>query len=101
MKTLVFISMAIVLSGCSMEASIFSTDLPTLGNLFQEKPGGAEFISGATGADPGSPGAYVETVPQGYKVQAAVGHFLPKPVQTTTIRGYKVYSSVQGSMLSE
>lgn len=101
MNKLLFALMAVALTGCSMQASIFSTENSPLKIVIQEKPGGAEFVSGATGATTGAAGAYVTTVPSGYKVQAAVGHFLPEPVLTTTVRGYKVYSSIQGSMISQ
>lgn len=80
-------------TACSVTASIDSTSEEPVTIKIQNKPAAAEFVSGSTGA--------YQTTARGYKVQASVGHYLAEPVQETPTRHYKVYSSVQGSMLSE
>lgn len=80
-------------AGCSMTASIDPTSVIDPVSIIQEKPGGAEFVSGSTGT-------YQTTATLHYKVQASVGHYIGQPVLETPTRHYKVYSSVQGSMLS-
>jgi hypothetical protein len=84
------------LTGCSLDASILQIELPNAPapTVTFEKPGGAEFVSGA------SPD-YQTTPILGYKVQASVGHFIAEPRIETVGRGYIVYSSVQGNMISE
>lgn len=53
----------------------------------------SEFVSGSR--------PYSQTLQRGYFTSAAVGGMSAEMVQTSTTRGYKVYSSVQGVILSE
>ena len=79
-----------------MNASI--TDLnqvaPIQDNLpvFKNKIAGGEFVSGA--------GNYEFTQIRRYKVKATVGSYQSKVYQTTPRRGYRLYNTVQGSLLS-
>jgi len=54
--------------------------------------GGAEFVS--------SSAQYENTLLNNYHVQQSVGDFLPT-LQQTSPSGYKLYSTVQGQMLSQ
>lgn len=101
-NALVLAALALMATGCSVDASLTNTNLEIPPVVILEKPGGAEFVSGATGSYQNSMGSLPETasLANRYKVQASVGHYLGSPVQETPVRHYKVYSSVQGSMLS-
>lgn len=78
-----------------MNASItdLSPSLPTQDNLpvFKNKIAGGEFVSGA--------GNYEFTQVRRYKVKATVGSYQSKVYQTTP-RGYRLYNTIQGSLLS-
>lgn len=85
----------LLISGCSIDGSILPINELTSNPIATfEKPGGAEFVSGALSK-------YETTAIRHYKVQASVGHFIAEPRIETAGRNYIVYSSVQGSMLSE
>lgn len=92
--TLVAVLAGLSMTACSIDASILNMDQPAKIVISQEKPGGAEFVAGSTGE-------YKTTPLRHYKVQAVAGHFIGVPVQETPNRHYIVYSSVQGSMLSQ
>lgn len=64
-----------------------SVDLPVIKN----KITGGEFVSGA--------GNYELTQIRRYKVKATVGSYQSKVYQTTP-RGYRLYNTIQGSLLS-
>lgn len=91
-RTFFILGLGLALTGCSMDASILNMDEAV--KISFEKPTGAEFVSASTGE-------YMSTPTRHYKVQAVAGHFIGTPVQETPNRKYLVYSSVQGSMLSE
>lgn len=59
--------------------------------IFKNKITGGEFISGA--------GNYEFTQIRRYKVKATVGSYQSKVYQTTP-RGYRLYNTIQGSLLS-
>lgn len=59
--------------------------------IFKNKITGGEFISGA--------GNYEFTQIRRYKVKATVGSYQSKVFQTTP-RGYRLYNTIQGSLLS-
>lgn len=59
--------------------------------IFKNKITGGEFVSGA--------GNYEFTQIRRYKVKATVGSYQSKVYQTTP-RGYRLYNTIQGSLLS-
>jgi hypothetical protein len=82
------------LSGCYMSGGISAID-PGSSNLpGLEKPllTGGDFVAGS--------GQYELTPVRKYKILSAAGGYQPKVV-TKTARGYKVYSSIMGNMISE
>lgn len=95
MKKYILAALALSLTGCSLDASLDMinkvVDTPIL-----QKSQGAEFVSGST--------QYVKTSGSAgagrYEVQASVGNWHGDTMVTTT-RGYTVFTSVQGQMISE
>ena len=80
---------AIGLSACSIEASISSiTDFT---ETALDKPNGAEFVSGSNQFD--------HTLVRNYKINSSAGS-ITKEIKSETPRGYKMYSSVQGALIS-
>ena len=81
------------LSGCYMSGGISdlapSTAIP---GLDKTRANGAEFVSGS--------GEYETTFLKKYKILSSSGGYNAK-VMVKTARGYKVYSSVMGTMLSK
>lgn len=94
-RLLIFAAALGFLTGCSVDASLTNLaggSSPITPPRLFDKAGGSEFVSGSF------PGQL--SVVRQYKVDATVGHFLGQPVQKTA-HGYTVYSSVQGSLISD
>jgi hypothetical protein len=80
---------ALGLSACSIEASISSI---TDASPFElKKATGAEFVSGSN--------QYDHTLLRNYKINSSAGS-MTQEIQSDTPRGYKMYSSVQGALIS-
>lgn len=77
------------LSGCSVVGSITEDVAPGSSVKF-DKATGSEFVSGSN--------QYEHTLLRDYRINSSVGGMI-KEIQSTTPRGYKVYSSVQGALL--
>jgi len=89
----VFLSLAILLVSslaCSKGGVLTLERNPTNAVLTQSVTG-AEFVS--------SSAQYENSLLNNYHVQQSVGDFLPAVEQTSPL-GYKLYSTVQGEMLS-
>lgn len=84
-----FMILAIGLTGCSIDSSLFGVKLPEV--VAQEKPSGAEIVSGST---------QYQLTSNNYQVRASAGSVYDQ-VRGTTSNGYKVFVTVQGQMLSE
>lgn len=87
-------SISLTLTSCFMNAAI--TDLnPAVPQesspVFKNKIAGGEFVSGA--------GSYEFTQIRRYKVKASVGSFASQVYQVTP-KGYRIYNTIQGSLLS-
>jgi hypothetical protein len=80
----------IFLSACSMSGSITSLD-PTATSTRLDKASGGDFISGS--------GKTQLSLVRRYGIQASSGSWNGS-IQNTTPRGYKVYSSIEGTMIS-
>lgn len=94
-KILLGFLVLVMAAGCSVDASLKNLlDSTAPGGIFLQKATGAEFVSGSLGQ-------YQETALRHYKVESSVGSFITKPIITTPGRGYKVFSSVQSSMISD
>lgn len=84
-------SLALLLSACS-EGGMLNLKNP--GNTPFAKPvPGSEFVSSSM--------QYKNSLTRNYKVQQATGSFNSKMQQSSTPRGYKLYYSVQGALISE
>lgn len=99
-SVLVFAILAIMLSGCSMEASIQSL-VDEVKSL--KASGQAHGITSGSGQ---MQKASVSGVASGYKVSASVGivggtNSTNHSLYHETSAGYKVYSTVQGAIVSE
>lgn len=82
-----------LMMGCSNGGNL-TLEGPSGGGGFSlSKAQGAEFVSSSDQFDLSSP--------SGYKVQESVGDFIPNIVQTSSPGNYKLYSSVQGAMISD
>jgi hypothetical protein len=89
MKNLTFImAISVLLSGCGRID--FDSDSP-LRRLIGLKTKG-EFVSGST--------QYQTSLFNNYKLQTSLGGHEPR-LRQTTVNGYKIYASVQGSLMSE
>lgn len=88
-------SISLTLTSCFMNAAI--TDLnpapPSQEDIpvFKNKIAGGEFVSGA--------GSYEFTQIRRYKVKATVGSYASQVYQVTP-KGYRIYNTIQGSLLS-
>ncbi|WP_413559924.1 hypothetical protein [Bdellovibrio sp. HCB209] len=90
MKKLILLAAVTMLaSGCSLEASL--EDLNAI--ITAKAP------SKATGLVSGS--TQDGTTSSGYKIQSSVGNYLSQIEQTTDTGKYKVYSSIQGAIVSQ
>ncbi len=61
--------------------------------LFRKAAPGSEFVS--------SSDQYKSSLTRNYKVQQATGSFASQMKQTSSPRGYKIYYSVQGAVISD
>jgi hypothetical protein len=89
MKKLMLLALMVMASGCSLEASL--EDLNAVIS--------AKAPSKATGLVSGS--TQDGSTASGYKVQSSVGNYLSEIEQTTDTGKYKVYSSIQGAIVSQ
>lgn len=80
---------AVGLVSCSVVGNITDETAPGSTVKF-DKATGSEFVSGSN--------QYEHTLLRDYKINSSVGGMI-KEIQSTTPRGYKVYSSVQGALL--
>ncbi|WP_413586389.1 hypothetical protein [Bdellovibrio sp. HCB274] len=88
-KLMLLAALTLLASGCSLEASL--EDLNAI--ITMKAPSKATgLVSGST-----QDGSTVS----GYKVQSSVGNYLSQIEQTTNTGKYKVYSSVQGAIVSQ
>jgi hypothetical protein len=88
-KIFIFLVMAIAISACSIEASI--SNITDFSSTTLDKMNGAEFVSGSN--------QYDQTLLRNYKVNSSAGS-ITKEIRSETPRGYKMYSSVQGALIS-
>lgn len=86
-----------MLSGCSFDASISSIVPKKVIALVKPAPG-AEFVSGASEGYEQTSGAVAG---QQYYIKASAGHYIPTLASKTTGRGYIVFTTVQGTGISE
>ncbi|UYL10010.1 hypothetical protein B9G69_005395 [Bdellovibrio sp. SKB1291214] len=89
MKKLMLLALMALASGCSLEASLEDLDAII----------SAKAPSKATGLVSGS--TQDGTTSSGYKIQSSVGNYLSEIEQTTDTGKYKVYSSIQGAIVSQ
>tara|TARA_Y100001935_G_C17283338_1_gene498832 strand:+ start:607 stop:912 length:306 start_codon:yes stop_codon:yes gene_type:complete len=87
---LFLMSFPFLLSACSEGGELTLKD-PL--RLFRKAAPGSEFVAASS--------QYESSLTRNYKVQQTVGTFNSKMKQTSSPRGYKLYYSVQGAMLSE
>ncbi len=94
MKILIILSATLMfVTGCSMEASLhqLTSETPI---KFQDPAKATGLVSGSTQTGTASGGGVT------YHVQSTVGNYMSGIEQTTTDNTYKVYSSVQGAIVS-
>ncbi|UXR64374.1 hypothetical protein EZJ49_14995 [Bdellovibrio bacteriovorus] len=93
MKWIVLASLLILASGCSMDASLeqISENSPI---KFQDPAKTTGLVSGSTQTGTATGGGVT------YHVQSTVGNYMSGIEQTTADKTYKVYSSVQGAIVS-
>ena len=98
MKILALFFVMISVSACSMDASLMnlSTVDPTTKTQDPAKMTG--LVSGSTQIGVGKDPTGVST--QTYRVQSTVGNYMSGIEQTTTDHSYRIYSSVQGAIVS-
>lgn len=91
-KRLLIASLIAITTGCSIEVSVErgskSLDLPTLGKT-------SGLVSGSTQLGTATDGTAT------YHVQSTVGNSISEIEQKDTTGTYKIYSSVQGAIVSE
>lgn len=92
LKTLVITLGFAALVGCSEGGQLNLINPNTGRNLTKSVPG-SEFVS--------SSAQFEQSLTRQYKVQQSLGSFSSKMVQTSTPSGYKLYYSVQGSVISD
>ncbi|WP_415063246.1 hypothetical protein [Bdellovibrio sp.] len=94
MKKLMILSITLLLAtGCSMEASLQQLS-SAVATKFQDPAKATGLVSGSTQTGTASGGGVT------YHVQSTVGNYMSGIEQTTTDNTYKVYSSVQGAIVS-
>ncbi|WII73180.1 hypothetical protein QJS83_04745 [Bdellovibrio sp. 22V] len=93
MKKLILLSLVVLATGCSMEASL--QNLSELSPIkFQDPAKTTGLVSGSTQTGTATGGGVT------YHVQSTVGNYMSGIEQTTSDNTYKVYSSVQGAIVS-
>ena len=93
MKHLLALCMLLFATGCSMEASLESMTESVIKFMDPAKTTG--LVSGSTQTGTASGGGVT------YQVQTTVGSYMSGIEQTTSDGSYKVYSSVQGAIVSQ
>lgn len=93
MKWIVLASLMTLATGCSMDASLeqISVNSPI---KFQDPAKTTGLVSGSTQTGTATGGGVT------YHVQSTVGNYMSGIEQTTADKTYKVYSSVQGAIVS-
>lgn len=93
MKRILLISLLLMATGCSLDASLeqLTSELPI---KFQDPAKTTGLVSGSTQTGTASGGGVT------YHVQSTVGSYMSGIEQTTSDGSYKVYSSVQGAIVS-
>ncbi|WP_374075326.1 hypothetical protein [Bdellovibrio bacteriovorus] len=95
MKKLILLSLLVVATGCSMEASLEQlAELAPAPIKFQDPAKTTGLVSGSTQTGTATGGGVT------YHVQSTVGNYMSGIEQTTSDNTYKVYSSVQGAIVS-
>ena len=94
MKRLLILPLLLLATGCSMEASIGEIT-GEIAIKFQDPAKTTGLVSGSTQTGTASGGGVT------YSVQSTVGNYMSGIEQTTTDNSYKVYSSVQGAIVSQ
>lgn len=95
MKKLILLSLLVVATGCSMEASLEQlAELAPEPIKFQDPAKTTGLVSGSTQTGTATGGGVT------YHVQSTVGNYMSGIEQTTSDNTYKVYSSVQGAIVS-
>jgi len=87
--------LAIFVSGCSLDASLQDLGAAKPGFTFQNTAKTSGLISGSTQAGTATGGGVT------YHMQSTLGSYVSGVEQETTDSTYKVYSSVQGALISE
>lgn len=93
-KLLLVIASSFLLTSCFMSASITDLNPQPSDNtnvVMKNKIRGGEFVAGS--------GEYEFTQLRRYKIKSAAGMYYSKVVQKTP-RGYKIYNSLQGNLLT-
>lgn len=94
MKRILFVLGILTLAtGCSMEASLES--LTEIADKFMDPAKTTGLVSGSTQTGTATGGGVT------YYVQSTVGNYMSGIEQGTTDNSYKVYSSVQGAIVSQ
>lgn len=83
----------LILCACSLEGSILSLGLPESSQQLKQTSSLKSFV-------PGGDIRTVKTVQRQYQIQATVGSTTDQ-IKQTTARKYTLYSSVEGSMISD
>lgn len=93
MRRLILITIVWLTSGCSLEASIMSLD--SVSEVIEDLSNSMGLVSGSSQTATASGGGGSD-----YLVQSTVGNYSSGVEQATTDDTYKVYSSVQGAIIS-
>lgn len=88
------LSVAIFATGCSMDVTLEQLTQPITNLIQKSRMSGLTSGSTQTGTATGSDGVT-------YSVQTTVGSYMSDMEQTTDDNSYKVYSSVQGGLVTE
>ncbi|WP_413612352.1 hypothetical protein [Bdellovibrio sp. HCB-110] len=91
---LILLLLLAILTGCSLEASLEQLAGEAAPIKLQDPAKTTGLVSGSTQTGTATGGGVT------YHVQSTVGNYLSEMEQTTTDNSYKVYSSVQGAIVS-
>lgn len=91
LRIFIFIILAMGLSACTLEASITDLNHSIFSSANSNEANGAEFVSGSN--------QYEHTLLRNYKINSSAGS-RTKEIQSSTPRGYKMFSTVQGELIS-
>lgn len=92
-KLLVVSALVLLTAGCSMEASL--EQLTEIADKFMDPAKTTGLVSGSTQTGTATGGGVT------YYVQSTVGNYMSGIEQSTSDGSYKVYSSVQGAIVSQ